>query len=60
MGEVVRIVDLAERMIRLRGLRPYKDIDIDFTGCVRAKKCTKICFTNQKIPKALRIPILSN
>lgn len=32
MGEVVRIVELAERMIRLRGLRPYKDIDIRFTG----------------------------
>ncbi len=32
MGEVVRIVDLAERMIRLRGLRPYKDIPIQFTG----------------------------
>lgn len=32
MGEVVRIVDLAERMIRLRGLRPYKDIEIKFTG----------------------------
>lgn len=32
MGDVVRIVDLAERMIRLRGLRPYKDIDIQFTG----------------------------
>ncbi|MBC7812737.1 MAG: polysaccharide biosynthesis protein [Burkholderiales bacterium] len=31
MGEVVRIVDLAERMIRLRGLRPYEDIDIKFT-----------------------------
>jgi FlaA1/EpsC-like NDP-sugar epimerase len=32
MGEVVKIVDLAERMIRLRGLRPYIDIPIDFTG----------------------------
>lgn len=32
MGEVVRIVELAERMIRLRGLRPYKDIEILFTG----------------------------
>lgn len=32
MGEVVRIVELAERMIRLRGLRPYKDIEIKFTG----------------------------
>lgn len=32
MGEVVRIVDLAERMIRMRGLRPYTDIPIVFTG----------------------------
>jgi FlaA1/EpsC-like NDP-sugar epimerase len=32
MGEVVRILDLAERMIRLRGLRPYKDVAIKFTG----------------------------
>jgi FlaA1/EpsC-like NDP-sugar epimerase len=32
MGEVVKIVDLAERMIRMRGLRPYKDVEIKFTG----------------------------
>jgi len=32
MGDSVRIVDLAEKMIRLSGLEPYKDIDIVFTG----------------------------
>lgn len=32
MGEVVRIVDLAERMIRLRGLVPHKDILIEHVG----------------------------
>jgi len=32
MGEPVRIVDLAEELIRLSGLTPYKDIDIVFTG----------------------------
>lgn len=32
MGEVVKIVELAERMIRLRGMRPYIDIEIKFTG----------------------------
>jgi len=32
MGEEVRILDLAERMIRMRGLRPYQDIEIQFTG----------------------------
>jgi FlaA1/EpsC-like NDP-sugar epimerase len=32
MGEPIRIVDLAENMIRLAGLVPYEDIDIQFTG----------------------------
>ena len=32
MGEPVRIVDLAEQMIRLAGKRPYEDIEIVFTG----------------------------
>lgn len=32
MGEPVRIVDLAEQLIRLSGLIPYEDIDIIFTG----------------------------
>ncbi|MCB1156798.1 MAG: polysaccharide biosynthesis protein [Leptospiraceae bacterium] len=32
MGEPVKILELAEEMIRLSGLQPYKDIDIVFTG----------------------------
>jgi FlaA1/EpsC-like NDP-sugar epimerase len=32
MGEPVRIVQLAEELIRLSGLTPYKDIDLVFTG----------------------------
>ena len=32
MGEPVKIKDLAEKMISLTGLKPYKDIDITFTG----------------------------
>lgn len=32
MGEPVRIVDLAEKMIRLSGFEPYKDVDIEFIG----------------------------
>ncbi len=32
MGQPVRILDLAEDMIRLSGLEPYEDIDIVFTG----------------------------
>lgn len=32
MGEPIRILDLAEELIRLSGLRPYEDIDIAFSG----------------------------
>ena len=32
MGQPVRILDVAEKMIRLSGLEPYKDIDIQFVG----------------------------
>ncbi len=32
MGKPVKIVDLAEKMIRLSGLEPYVDIDIEFIG----------------------------
>ena len=32
MGETVKIKDLAEEMIRLSGLEPYKDIDIVYSG----------------------------
>jgi len=32
MGEPVMIKDVAEELIRIHGLKPYKDIDIEFTG----------------------------
>ncbi|MCW5520385.1 polysaccharide biosynthesis protein [Aureitalea sp. L0-47] len=32
MGKPVKILDLAEKMIRLSGLEPYEDIDIEITG----------------------------
>lgn len=38
MGEPVRILDLAEDMVRLSGLTPYEDIDIVFTGIRKGEK----------------------
>ena len=32
MGEEVSILDLAQRMIRLKGLRVHKDIEIEYVG----------------------------
>ncbi len=32
MGDQVKIIDLAKKLIRLSGLEPYKDIEIQFTG----------------------------
>lgn len=38
MGEPVKILDLAEDMIRLSGLQPYEDIDIVFSGAKQGEK----------------------
>jgi len=32
MGKQIKILDLAEKMIRLSGLTPYEDVDIEITG----------------------------
>ncbi|MEP6944697.1 MAG: nucleoside-diphosphate sugar epimerase/dehydratase [Acidobacteriota bacterium] len=38
MGRPVKILDLAQDMIRLSGLTPYEDIDIQFTGIRNGEK----------------------
>jgi FlaA1/EpsC-like NDP-sugar epimerase len=38
MGEPVNITDIAEELIRIHGLEPYKDIDIIFTGLRSGEK----------------------
>ncbi|WKZ47667.1 MAG: nucleoside-diphosphate sugar epimerase/dehydratase [Anaerolineales bacterium] len=41
MGEPVRILDLAEDLIRLSGLEPHRDIEISYTGIRAGEKLTE-------------------
>src|SRR5215216_4136966 len=41
MGEPIRILSLAEDLIRLSGLEPYRDIEIAFTGIRSGEKMTE-------------------
>ena len=43
MGRPVKILDLAENMIRLSGLEPYKDIPIVETGLRLERSSMKSC-----------------
>jgi O-antigen biosynthesis protein WbqV len=56
MGEPVKIVDLAKRMIRLAGLRPDQDVDIRFTGLRPGEKLYEELFHGQEPPRATRFP----
>jgi O-antigen biosynthesis protein WbqV len=44
MGQPVRIVELAERMIRLSGLEPGRDIEITFTGIRPGERLQEVLF----------------
>ena len=48
MGQPVRIVELAERLIQLSGLRIGHDIDIVFTGIRPGERLNEILFTDQE------------
>ncbi len=50
MGEPVRIVDLAEQMIRLSGLEPGVDVEIQFTGIRPGEKMyEELGFTDELV-----------
>src|SRR5213595_3661676 len=48
MGQPVKIVDLAERMIRLSGLEPGLDIEVVFTGMRPGERLNEILFAGEE------------
>jgi FlaA1/EpsC-like NDP-sugar epimerase len=48
MGQPVRIMELAERMIRLSGLEPGRDIRIDITGVRPGERLNEILFARNE------------
>jgi O-antigen biosynthesis protein WbqV len=48
MGQPVKIVELAERIVRLSGLEPGRDIDITFTGIRPGERLHEILFAREE------------
>jgi O-antigen biosynthesis protein WbqV len=48
MGQPVKIVELAERMIRLSGLQPGIDVDIAFSGMRPGERLNEILFASEE------------
>ncbi|MGA2895594.1 MAG: nucleoside-diphosphate sugar epimerase/dehydratase [Xanthobacteraceae bacterium] len=48
MGQPIKIVDLAERMIRLSGLEPGLDVEIVFTGIRPGERLNEILFAQEE------------
>jgi O-antigen biosynthesis protein WbqV len=56
MGQPVKIVELAERMIRLTGLEPGHDIDITFVGRRPGERLHEILFGREEPSVEIGIP----
>lgn len=55
MGQPVKIVDLAERMIKLSGLKAGRDIEIVFTGMRQGERLHEILFADGEPTKDIGV-----
>jgi O-antigen biosynthesis protein WbqV len=56
MGQPVKIVDLAERIIRLSGLEPGRDIQITYTGIRPGERLHEILFSQEEEMAEIGVP----
>jgi O-antigen biosynthesis protein WbqV len=56
MGQPVKVLDLAERMIRLAGLEPGQDIEIVFTGVRPGERMSEILFAQEEATAEIGLP----
>ncbi|MCR4580737.1 MAG: polysaccharide biosynthesis protein [Treponema sp.] len=51
MGEPIKILELAEQIIKFSGLEPYKDIDIKIVGARKGERLTEPLWLKEENPK---------
>ena len=51
MGEPIKIIDLAEQIIKFSGLEPYKDIDIKIVGARKGERFTEPLWLKEENPQ---------
>lgn len=56
MGEPIKILDLAEQIIKFSGLEPYRDIDIKFIGARKGERLNEPLWLKEENPKATKYP----
>lgn len=55
MGQPVRILDVAQHMIRLSGFEPGQDIEIVFTGMRPGERLNEVLFANDEMTREIAV-----
>ncbi|NLM01350.1 MAG: polysaccharide biosynthesis protein [Treponema sp.] len=56
MGEPIKIIDIAEQLIRINGYEPYKDINIVFTGLRKGERIDEPLWLPEENPTITSFP----